>query len=168
MRVSVVARAALIASTVNPAFGFAVGGRVFRQGASLSRRHMPPMTSYASSSRRLSTTNTQTPPPLKHIGREEMQEILDSVEGGDTNTIVIDVRNVEEILTTGPLSPDVKTLPLPTIMQLKVFEMDDEEFEEVCKFPKPEPDATLVFSCAAGTSGNSLYTVYYSELYMYS
>lgn len=97
----------------------------------------------------MSTTNTEMP-PLKHIGKSEMQEILDTVEQGDTNIVVIDVRNVEEIINTGPLSPDVKTLPLPVIMQANVFAMDDDEFEEVCKFPKPEPDTTLVFSCAAG------------------
>ena len=97
----------------------------------------------------MSTTNTEIP-PLKHIGREEMQQILDHVEQGDSDYVVIDVRNIEEIAYTGPLSPDVKTLPLPLIMQKNVFQLDDEEFEELCRFPKPEMDATLVFSCAAG------------------
>ena len=79
-----------------------------------------------------------------------MQDILDKVEQGDENYIVIDVRGIDEIAMTGPLSPDVKTLPLPVIIQMKVFELEEDEFEELCRFPKPEPDAVLVFSCAAG------------------
>jgi rhodanese-related sulfurtransferase len=60
------------------------------------------------------------------------------------------VRGEDEVAYTGKLSPEVHTLPLPVIMQLKVFEMDDEEFKDVCHFPKPSPDDTIVFSCAAG------------------
>jgi rhodanese-related sulfurtransferase len=32
----------------------------------------------------------------------------------------------------------------------QAFEMDADEFEIVCGFPKPTPDETLVFTCAAG------------------
>lgn len=143
MRVSILARAALLASTAR---GFTVGGgkRALAHLDTFSQR------TTIDSRRFMSTTNTEMP-PLKHIGRKEMEDILDSVEHqGDSEYIVIDVRNIEEIAFTGPLSPDVKTLPLPVIMQRKVFEMDNDEFEKVCRFPKPEPDATLVFSCAAG------------------
>jgi rhodanese-related sulfurtransferase len=146
MKVSILARAALVATATRPTAGFAVGGRslMVLGGGTLSHRHRA-----ATFSRFMSTTNTEMP-SLKHIGREEMQEILDTVEQGETDYVVIDVRNVEEIAFTGPLSPDVKTLPLPLIMQKNVFQLDSEEFEEVCRFSKPEPDATLVFSCAAG------------------
>lgn len=149
MRVSILARAALVGAAARPTVGFAIGGRpLMVLGGVTLHSHRPPRASTVSP-RFMSTTSTEMP-PLKHIGREEMQEILDTVEQGDSDYVVIDVRNIEEIAFTGPLSPDVKTLPLPLIMQKNVFQLDSEDFEDLCRFPKPEPDATLVFSCAAG------------------
>ena len=55
-----------------------------------------------------------------------------------------------EVAASGQLSPNTQTLPLSMISQQKVFEMDEDEFEIVCGFPKPLPDETIVFSCAAG------------------
>jgi rhodanese-related sulfurtransferase len=91
--------------------------------------------------------------PLKHIRKPDMEDILESLEQEEeegSGYVVIDVRGEDEIAYTGKLSPKVHTLPLPVIMQLKVFEMDDDEFEEVCFFPKPALDDTIVFTCAAG------------------
>ena len=55
-----------------------------------------------------------------------------------------------EVAQSGKVSPNTITLPLSLIGSQNVFAMDDDEFEIVCGFPKPTPDETLVFSCAAG------------------
>ena len=55
-----------------------------------------------------------------------------------------------EVAQSGKLSPNTITLPLSIVGSQDVFKMDDDEFEIVCGFPKPKPDETLVFSCAAG------------------
>ena len=55
-----------------------------------------------------------------------------------------------EVAQSGKLSPNTITLPLSLIGNQNVFGMDEDEFEIVCGFPKPSPDETLVFSCAAG------------------
>ena len=55
-----------------------------------------------------------------------------------------------EVAASGKLSPNTHTLPLSILGSQQVFEMDEDEFEIVCGFPKPTPDETLVFSCAAG------------------
>lgn len=92
-------------------------------------------------------------PPIRQIGKAEMKQIVDEyAESGREGSgyVVIDVRFEDEIQMTGKLSPNTITLPVPIIMQYNVFAMDAEEFEEVCKFEKPEMDETLVFSCAAG------------------
>ena len=52
------------------------------------------------------------------IGKTEMTEILAHVENrtGDENYVVMDVRGADEIMMgTGPMSSDVKNLPLPQI-----------------------------------------------------
>ncbi len=82
-----------------------------------------------------------------------MEEILEDYEAGgraESGYIVLDVRELNEVAYSGKLSPNTQTLPLGLISQKNVFSMDEEEFEEVCGFPKPTPDETLVFSCAAG------------------
>jgi rhodanese-related sulfurtransferase len=82
-----------------------------------------------------------------------MEEILEDFEEGgrgDSGYCVIDVRREDEISYTGKLSKSVYTLPVEVIMQQNVFEMDGEEFEELCGFEKPSLDETLVFTCAAG------------------
>ena len=55
-----------------------------------------------------------------------------------------------EVAGTGKVSPNTHTLPLSAIGSMEVFEMDEDEFERVCGFPKPSVDETLVFTCAAG------------------
>lgn len=93
--------------------------------------------------------------PMINIGKAEMMELLDDHElkGGsspESPYCVMDVRTPDEVLQTGQLSPSVLTLPVQVIMQRQVFQMDADEFEEFCGFPKPDLDTTLVFSCAAG------------------
>lgn len=55
-----------------------------------------------------------------------------------------------EVAATGKVSPNTHTLPLSILGSQQVFDMDEDEFEIVCGFPKPTPDETLVFTCAAG------------------
>lgn len=89
----------------------------------------------------------------RNIGKEEMKEILAKYEEGGregSRMVVIDVRTEPEVQSTGKLSPSVETLPVQLILQRDVFKLDEDDFEELCGFPKPQPDETIVFSCAAG------------------
>jgi rhodanese-related sulfurtransferase len=92
-------------------------------------------------------------PVIRNVGKTEMQEILEDYEEGgreESGFVVIDVREPDEILYTGKLSPNTLNLPLGILAQYQVFKMDEDEFADVCGFPKPKFDETLVFSCAAG------------------
>jgi rhodanese-related sulfurtransferase len=92
-------------------------------------------------------------PDILHINREQMEEIVEDYESGgrdESQYCIIDVRTEEEVRSTGKISENVYTLPVQVIMQSKVFDMDPDEFEEFCKFPKPTYDETIVFTCAAG------------------
>ena len=92
-------------------------------------------------------------PDILHINREQMEEIVEDYESGgreESQYCIIDVRTEEEVRSTGKVSENVYTLPVQVIMQSKVFDMDPDEFEEYCKFPKPTFDETIVFTCAAG------------------
>jgi rhodanese-related sulfurtransferase len=92
-----------------------------------------------------------------------MQEIIADFEQDgrvDSGYCVVDVRRPDEVAYTGKLCPSVPTLPVELIMQANVFELDEEEFEEVCGFSKPSMDETLVFSCAAGI--RSVYACQYA------
>jgi rhodanese-related sulfurtransferase len=60
-----------------------------------------------------------------------------------------------EVAGTGKVSPNTHTLPLSMIGNQQAFEMDADEFEIVCGFPKPTPDETLVFTCAAGVRSHN-------------
>ena len=108
----------------------------------------------ATSSRLMSSSGSNgKPPEIVHINRVQMEEIVDDYESGgreESQYCIIDVRTEEEVRSTGKISENVYTLPVQVIMQSKVFEMDPEEFEEYCKFPKPSYDETIVFTCAAG------------------
>jgi rhodanese-related sulfurtransferase len=108
----------------------------------------------SSSCLRMSTSSgTGKAPEIVHIGRAQMEEILDDYENGgreESQYCIIDVRTEEEVQATGKLGENVYTLPVQVIMQSKVFELDPEAFEELCQFPKPTMDETIVFSCAAG------------------
>jgi rhodanese-related sulfurtransferase len=90
---------------------------------------------------------------IKHIGRAEMEEILEDYEAGgrgDSQYVVIDVRTGGEIVNTGKLSPSVHSVPIDVVMEHNIFQLDEDDFEEICGFAKPMPDETLVFTCAAG------------------
>jgi rhodanese-related sulfurtransferase len=102
--------------------------------------------------RRFLTSNTGEI-QLKHIGWEEMDALIDEFEElgrEESGLVIMDVRNSDEIASTGKLSPNTITLPLGAIMQYNVFALDEDDFEDMCGFAKPTPDETLVFSCAAG------------------
>ena len=159
MRVSILAKAALLTSTARPTLTFT---RSFAIGTCTATRVQRP--SATIDTHRFMTTKR---PPLKHIGKQEMEDIVESLEQEENcGYVVIDVRGEDEIAYTGKLSPKVHTLPLPVIMQLKVFEMDQDEFEEMCFFPKPTLDETIVFSCAAGI--RSQQAAYFASLAGYS
>jgi rhodanese-related sulfurtransferase len=102
---------------------------------------------------RLFSSSGSAGPTLQHIGREEMEEIVEDYEQGgrgDSGYVVMDVREMNEIAYTGKVSPNTLSLPLQKLMEYNVFSLDDDDFEKICGFDKPTPDETLVFSCAAG------------------
>jgi len=108
-----------------------------------------------SSSRRFLSSSAGSGPAteIAHIGKVQMEEILEDYENGgreESQYVVIDVRTEEEVYSTGKLSPNVHTLPVQVIMQANVFQLDADDFEEYCGFEKPTPDETIVFTCAAG------------------
>lgn len=90
---------------------------------------------------------------ITHVNYDQMSEIIEDYEEGgreESQYIVIDVRNPNEIAFTGKLSPTTITMPLPVIMQTNAFMMDEDDFEDTFGYEKPSFDETLVFSCAAG------------------
>lgn len=110
-----------------------------------------------------SSSKNGSPMDLRHIGLEEMTALVQDYEDrgrADTGMIIIDVRNPEEIASTGKLSPNTISMPLPIILQYDIFALDEEEFEEVTGFDKPALDETIVFSCAAGI--RSVYAANYA------
>ena len=119
-------------------------------GTSIIRQINLPLTK----SRLMSTVSGNgRAPDILHINREQMEEIVEDYESGgrdESQYCIIDVRTEEEVRSTGKISDNVYTLPVQVIMQSKVFDMDPDEFEEFCKFPKPTYDETIVFTCAAG------------------
>lgn len=126
---------------------------VARRSAAFLMTKLAAFKSQKPSSVRFLSSSGTTPPDITHIGRAQMEEIVeDYVAGGreDSQYCIIDVRTEEEVYTTGQLGEGVYTLPVQVIMQAKVFEMEPEAFEEFCGFEKPTLDETLVFSCAAG------------------
>ena len=65
-------------------------------------------------------------------------------------SITANILEENEIAMSGKISPNTLTLPLSIVGSKGVFELDEDDFERICGFPKPSPDETLVFSCAAG------------------
>eukprot|EP00546_Thalassionema_frauenfeldii_P018900 CAMPEP_0178904464 /NCGR_PEP_ID=MMETSP0786-20121207/5714_1 /TAXON_ID=186022 /ORGANISM="Thalassionema frauenfeldii, Strain CCMP 1798" /LENGTH=172 /DNA_ID=CAMNT_0020575923 /DNA_START=134 /DNA_END=652 /DNA_ORIENTATION=+ len=107
---------------------------------------------HASSNSRL-FSSSPSGSTLTNIGFDEMKEIVEDYEQGgreDSGYLVMDVREYNEVEASGKISPTTQTLPLSIISQQQAFEMDAEEFESLVGFPKPTPEETLVFSCAAG------------------
>ena len=92
-------------------------------------------------------------PQIQHIGKMELEEILEDIENGgreESGYVVIDVRGTDEISYTGKLNENVETLPLPAIFEMGVFNMEEDAFEAAFGFQKPAPDETVVFTCKAG------------------
>lgn len=101
------------------------------------------------------SASSSAPSQITTIDKSQMTEIIramkDDVDTTNKNYVIMDVRNVDEIDSTGKLSPVINTLPLPYIVQQGVFNLDNEDFENKFGFPKPEMDQTLVFHCKAGS-----------------
>jgi len=90
---------------------------------------------------------------IKNVGKLEMSQLVDEYESlgrEGSGIIVVDVRRPDEVAATGKLGPSVPTLPVEVILQRNVFALDDDDFEEMCGFVKPQLEETIVFSCAAG------------------
>jgi rhodanese-related sulfurtransferase len=107
----------------------------------------------ASPSRVFSSFGGGDGPTINHIGKEQMEEILEDYEEGgreESGYVIIDVREPDEIAFTGKVSPNTHNIPLGVLVQYQVFSMDDDDFEDLCGFRKPSLDETLVFTCAAG------------------
>ena len=140
-----------------------------------------------------SSSNRDSIDLIRHVGIDEMRMILSEFESDstasstgvvddvttDTTTTtttttttrmneycVMDVRTDEEVIYTGKLSPSIHTIPVQIIMQYNVFALDQDDFEEVCGFPKPPYDTTLVFTCKAGI--RSVYACQYAAQAGYS
>ncbi len=106
---------------------------------------------------------------LVDIEKKQMEKILEKVKNGgrkESGYVVMDVRNSDELATTGTLGENTFHLPLPLIVQKNVFSLDEDEFLEVCGFEKPTLEETLVFSCAAGI--RSVYAAQIAGLAGYS
>lgn len=90
---------------------------------------------------------------IRHVEKNEMEEIVKNYENEGrkhSGYVIIDVREAHEIESTGKISPNTLHLPMCLVAQSQIFRMDEDEFEEMCGFPKPSMDETLVFTCAAG------------------
>jgi rhodanese-related sulfurtransferase len=85
---------------------------------------------------------------IQLVGKEQMEEILEDFEQGESGYVILDVRNPDEVEKTGKLSPNVITCPLPDLKD--ALQMDSEKFESTYGSPKPSPDDTIVLTCAAG------------------
>jgi hypothetical protein len=78
-------------------------------------------------------------PVIRNVSKEEMEEIIEDYEEGGREAsgyVIIDVREPSEIAATGKLSPNTLSVPLGVLAQYQIFQMDEEDFEEVCGFPK--------------------------------
>lgn len=92
-------------------------------------------------------------PSLTNVDKQQMEEIIEDYEQGgreESGYVVMDVREENEVAMSGIVSPNTHTLPLSIVGSKGVFELDEDDFERICGFPKPSPDETLVFTCAAG------------------
>eukprot|EP00540_Astrosyne_radiata_P010879 CAMPEP_0116842422 /NCGR_PEP_ID=MMETSP0418-20121206/11507_1 /TAXON_ID=1158023 /ORGANISM="Astrosyne radiata, Strain 13vi08-1A" /LENGTH=219 /DNA_ID=CAMNT_0004473029 /DNA_START=52 /DNA_END=711 /DNA_ORIENTATION=+ len=86
-------------------------------------------------------------------GLEEMEDIVEdfAMKGREeSGYMVIDVRDADEMMMTGLMSQSIYCLPLYWIEQRGALEFDNEEFYERFGFDKPNPEETIVFTCAAG------------------
>jgi len=110
--------------------------------------------SYSTTTTLQASAGSDAPPPsIRQIGKAEMAEIVEDYEAGgrqDSGYLILDVRGDDEVMYTGRVSPNTITLPLPIIMTQDVFALEEEQFEAICGFEKPQLDETLVFTCAAG------------------
>lgn len=121
-------------------------------GQACARRNVPK----SSLIQRNMSSGTDQEIPIRHIGKEEMKQILMEHEERinaelESPYYVLDVRTEPEVMQTGKVSPSVPTLPVQAMMPpYNAMLMDEEDFREAFGFEKPPKDSTLVFTCAAG------------------
>lgn len=92
------------------------------------------------------------PPKVTEIGKDDMKEIVEDLENSsrdESGYVIIDVRNFDEIESTGKIADCVYSLPLPMVSE-GAFDKSEKEFEDLYGFAKPSLDETIVFSCKAG------------------
>jgi rhodanese-related sulfurtransferase len=135
MRINAILGVVLLAASTRQAVGFVVRPK---WGTRLATHYTPQHQS------RLFGTSKD----IQLVGKEQMEEILEDFEQGESGYVVLDVRNPDEVEKTGKLSPNVITCPLPDLKD--ALQMDSEKFESTYGCPKPSPDDTIVFTCAAG------------------
>ena len=115
------------------------------------------------------TGGSQQQPTIRHIGKQEMEEIIEDYEAGgreESGYVILDVREPREIEFTGKLSPGTLNLPMQALGAMNAFALDEDDFEDAFGFPKPQLDETLVFSCAAGV--RSVYAAQFAAQNGYS
>mmetsp|Transcript_19189 Transcript_19189/g.47792 ORF Transcript_19189/g.47792 Transcript_19189/m.47792 type:complete len:200 (+) Transcript_19189:98-697(+) len=137
---------------VNPAAGFSSLASSNRFANNDSIRTSP-ISSRSTMGTSISSRLFSSVEGLTNVDKQGMEEIIEDYEQGgreESGYVIMDVRETSEVAQSGKLSPNTITLPLSLIGNQNVFGMDEDEFEIVCGFPKPSPDETLVFSCAAG------------------
>jgi rhodanese-related sulfurtransferase len=138
MRINATLRVVLLAAATRQTVGFGV--RPTWGGTGLAKHYCVPQRQL-----RLFATSDG----IQLVGKDEMEEILKDFERGENSGyVVLDVRNPEEVESTGKLSPNVVTCPLSSLKD--ALQMDSEEFKSTYGCAKPTPDDTVVFSCAAG------------------
>eukprot|EP00924_Labyrinthula_sp_SR-Ha-C_P006585 maker-scaffold_38-snap-gene-2.29-mRNA-1 protein AED:0.07 eAED:0.07 QI:30/1/1/1/0.5/0.66/3/77/137 len=84
--------------------------------------------------------------PFSNIGRDQVKKALES-----GSAIVIDVREIEEILASGPLQAGkgkAENIPLGKVPE--ALQMDETDFTAKYGFSKPAKGGALIFSCKAG------------------
>ena len=113
---------------------------------SVSRRACSPIT--LGPPRRFLSSSNMDP---DGITLEVLVEELEQAAAGESDLLVIDVRSPMEIQMSGPINPDAELCEnVPLDLFFDALELDDDEWEDECGFPKPSKDRPLVFSCAAG------------------
>lgn len=74
---------------------------------------------------------------------------MDELKARFDSLVVIDVRSEEEVRASGKLGGTAFTLPLPEI-QAGALQLGSDDFQTEYGFAKPDLNAEIVFSCAAG------------------
>lgn len=77
----------------------------------------------------------------------DFEEIRKLTEDGDSDVVIIDVREPGELKSTGHIP---RALNIPVTSAPDSFHIADEEFEDRFGYPRPAKDREVVFYCKAG------------------